>query len=119
MSSRLTPAIARGLMTRPVTRKDDMAGAPAEDRIAALLDEVGEIHHRVYRITDGTDDDWASWYADWLLDLSELPEVLGTRPVRSHLVHALVQCDLDYTAAETDEAWPHFYARALVSRFSP
>ena len=57
-----------------------MAHATAEEQVAALLDEVGETHHRVYRITEGTDDDWASWYADWLLRLSELPQVLGTAP---------------------------------------
>ena len=45
--------------------------------IVELLQEVAETHHRVYRITDGADDDWASWYADWLLDRSELPDVLG------------------------------------------
>jgi hypothetical protein len=44
-----------------------------EQNVAALLQEAAETHHRVYRITDGTDDDWASWYAEWLLDLSELP----------------------------------------------
>ncbi len=44
-----------------------------------LLHEVGETHHRVYRIVDGADDDWASWYADWLIGLSELPALLGTR----------------------------------------
>jgi hypothetical protein len=88
------------------------------DPLATLLTEVAETHHRVYRITDGTDDDWASWYADWLLNLSELPQLLGTRPVRSHLVHALVQLDRDYIAADTDEAWPDFYARGLRQIFS-
>ena len=58
-----------------------------QDPVAALLNEVAETHHRVYRITDGTDDDWASWYADWLVNLTELPKMLTTRPVRSHLVH--------------------------------
>ena len=38
------------------------------DRIADLLTEAAETHHRVYRITDGSDDDWASRYATWLLD---------------------------------------------------
>jgi hypothetical protein len=85
-----------------------------EQRIAALLDEVAETHHRVYRITDGTDDDWASWYADWLLDLSELTELLGGRPVRSHLVHALVQLDRDHVAENSDTPWPSYYARGLV-----
>ena len=95
-----------------------MARASVDDRVAALLQEAAETHHVVYRITDGTDDDWASWYATWLLDLSELPNELGTRPVRSHLVHALVQCDRDHTAAGTDEPWPRFYARDLTTRFA-
>jgi hypothetical protein len=87
--------------------------------IDELLREAAETHHRVYRITDGADDDWASWYADWLLDLSELAPVLGTRPVRSHLVHALVQLERDYTAAGTDEPWAEYYARELRRRFPP
>lgn len=99
-----------------------------EQNVAALLQEAAETHHRVYRITDGTDDDWASWYAEWLLDLSELPaeraaksrtnDVLGARPTRSHLVHALVQCDRDHTAAATDEPWQSFYASRLVQQFA-
>ena len=88
--------------------------ATPEQQIAELLHEAAETHHRVYRITDGDDADWASWYADWLLDLSELPELLGARPVRSHLVHALVQCDLDATAGEP---WEPAYAVELVRRF--
>ncbi len=92
--------------------------AAADGRaIAALLDEVSETHHRVYRITDGADDDWASFYADWLLDHSELPSLLGAAPIRSHLVHALVQLDRDHTATTADEPWTDFYARGLVDRF--
>jgi hypothetical protein len=93
-----------------------MASA-TNDPVAELLQEAAETHHRVYRITDGTDDDWASWYADWLLTLSELPQLLGTRPVRSHLVHALVQLDRDHAVAAADEAWPAFYARQLRQEF--
>lgn len=87
------------------------------ERVAMLLEEASETHHRVFRITDGVDEDWASWYADWLLDLSELSELLRARPVRSHLVHALVQLDRDQTAAGTDEPWPPFYARGLHDWF--
>ena len=88
-------------------------------RIRALLHEAAETHHVVYRIVDGDDPDWASWYADWLLELSRLPEELGSKPVRSHLVHALVQLDRDYTAAEqSGESWEDYYARGLVERFA-
>ncbi len=51
-----------------------------EDTVAAvsgLLHEAGETHHYVYRIVDGADDDWASWYAQWLITLSRLPQALG------------------------------------------
>jgi hypothetical protein len=82
-------------------------------RVAELLHEAAETHHAVYRITDGEDPDWASWYADWLLDLSELPELLGARPVRSHLVHALVQLDRDYRTTSPDERWEDWYAARL------
>jgi hypothetical protein len=86
-------------------------------KVADLLHEAAETHHTVYRITDGADEDWASWYADWLLRLSELPGILGASPVRSHLVHWLVQLDRDYTAASPGERWEDYYARQLVSAF--
>jgi hypothetical protein len=66
------------------------------ERVSALLHEVGETHHRVYRIVDGADDDWASWYADWLINLSELPSL--ERP---------------------SEPWESYYARRVVDHFKP
>jgi hypothetical protein len=83
------------------------------DKIADLLHEAGETHHLVYRITDGDDPDWASWYADWLLHLSELPQLLGAAPVRAYLIHALVQLDRDYVSESPDEPWETFYAARL------
>jgi hypothetical protein len=81
--------------------------------IRDLLHEAAETHHVVYRIVDGDDPDWASWYADWLLDLSELPLLLESRPVRSRLVHALVELDRSYVAAAPDDAWEDWYAERL------
>lgn len=91
-----------------------MESSDTTARIAELLHEAAETHHVVYRITDGDDPDWASWYADWLLDLSELSELLGARPIRSHLVHALVDLDRQYTVEEPDERWEDWYASRLV-----
>lgn len=87
-------------------------------RIADLLHEAGETHHVVFRITDGADDDWASWYADWLTRLSELPSLLDGAPVRSHLVHALVGLDREYAEAQPDERWEDYYAERLVERLA-
>ena len=85
----------------------------SQPTVADLLHEAAETHHTVYRITDGEDPDWASWYADWLLDLSELPAVLGSRPVRSHLVHALVELDRAYVEATPAKRWEDWYAERL------
>jgi hypothetical protein len=87
------------------------------EKVAALLHEAGETHHVVYRIVDGDDPDWASWYADWLLNLSELPKVLGTKPVRSELVWLLVGLGKDYGRESPDEAWPTWYARRILEHF--
>jgi hypothetical protein len=89
----------------------------APPTVAGLLHEAAETHHVVYRITDGDDPDWASWYADWLLDHSELAEILGSRPVRSHLVHALVELDRAYVATSPDMSWEDWYAERLASGF--
>jgi hypothetical protein len=87
-------------------------------RIAALLHEVGETHHTVYRIVDGDDPDWASWYSDWLTNLSELPQILGTRPVRSELTALLVSLDNDYEGAKPGTPWPQWYAERIVAHLS-
>jgi hypothetical protein len=86
-------------------------------QISGLLHEAGETHHRVYRIVDGADDDWASWYAQWLIDLSQLPDLLGARPVRSELVYLLVRLDKEYTAGAPGEPREIYYARQILRHF--
>ena len=88
------------------------------DRLANLLREAADLHHRVYRITDGADDDWATWYADWLVRLSELPEVLPRRPVRSELTMQLILCDRAHRAAGAPQPWAEFYAGLLAEFFT-
>lgn len=87
------------------------------DQIGQLMHEAAETHHRVFRIVDGADDDWASWYADWLINLSELPSLLGTKPVRSELVYLLVSLDKQYSAENPGEGWESYYARQIIEHF--
>jgi hypothetical protein len=100
-----------------VSSESGLAGKA--ERIVSLLKEAAETHHIVYRIVDGNDADWASWYADWLINLSELPDLLGARPVRSQLVYELVDLDRRYNQEKPDRAWEAFYAARLLERFSP
>jgi len=93
-----------------------MTASPVE-RISVLLHEAGETHHRVFRIVDGADDDWASWYSQWLIALSELPDLLGAKPVRSELTFLLVSLDKQYTAEQPAEPWESYYARQILRHF--
>ena len=89
------------------------------DRLAAVLREAAETHHQVFRIVDGEDPDWASWYAEWLVTLSGLPEVLGVTPVRSELVYVLVGSDKEHTARHPEAPWERFYADRIIAHFHP
>jgi hypothetical protein len=85
--------------------------------LAQLLHQVGEVHHVVFADTDGNDEDWATFYSDWLLAHSELPHLLGHTPIRSHLTSDLVQLDQAYTAASPSEPWPNWYAHRLIEKY--
>jgi hypothetical protein len=89
----------------------------ARTKIAELLRQVGEVHHTVFADTDGNDDDWATFYSDWLLAHSDLPKLLARRPIRSHLTRDLVELDEQYTAASPAEPWPAWYAQRLVAKY--
>jgi hypothetical protein len=106
-----------GLLIPRLTDVEDQAAAPLE-QIGNLLHEAGETHHHVFRIVDGADDDWASWYANWLINLSELPALLGVKPVRSELIYLLVSLDKDYTARQPGDPWETYYASRILSHFS-
>ena len=95
-----------------------ISSSDKQAEVSSLLHEAAETHHLVYRITDGDDPDWASWYADWLINLSELPALLGGKPVRSHLVALLVELDRDYSVSNPGERWEDYYAQRIVEDLS-
>lgn len=87
-------------------------------KIATLLHQVGEVHHQVFADTDGSDDDWATFYSDWLLAHSDLPRLLGRRPIRSHLTRDLVELDAEYTSKAPSDPWPAWYAQRLIGKYA-
>jgi len=86
--------------------------------LSALLHQAAETHHLVFAITDGEDPDWATWYADWLVNLSRFSELVGAKPPRSAVTYHLVSLDKEYGQADSTEAWEDFYAARLMQRLS-
>jgi hypothetical protein len=87
------------------------------NEIAELLHQAGEVHHMVFADTDGNDDDWATFYSDWLLAHSKVPQLLAHRPIRSHLTRDLVELDEQYTRQNPPEPWPAWYAARLIAKY--
>jgi hypothetical protein len=98
--------------------KERWMDATTIGKVSELLHEVAETHHRVFRISDGADDDWASWYSHWLVTLSELPDLLDAKPVRSELTCLLVRLDREYAERHPGEPWERYYAREVVEHFT-
>jgi hypothetical protein len=86
--------------------------------LSALLHQAAETHHKVFAISDGDDADWATWYADWLVNLSRLPDLVGSKPPRSAVTYQLVSLEKEYAEAGSSEAWEDFYAARLMQRLS-
>jgi hypothetical protein len=87
-------------------------------QLSALLHEAAETHHQVFAITDGDDPDWATWYADWLVNLSPFPQLVGAKPPRSEVTHSLVGLDREYAQTAPSQAWEDYYAERLMQRFA-
>ena len=87
-------------------------------QISELLREAAETHHRVYAVSDGDDPDWATWYADWLVNLSRLPSLLGVKPIRSELTYLLVVLDKAFSEGKGSGRWEDYYAARMLEHFA-
>jgi len=84
------------------------------ERVAGLLREAAQAHHRAFVATDGEDPEWPAWYADYLQ--APLGQTLGVALARSEIAKVLVEADRAYREQAPGEQWPLFYARALLER---
>ena len=86
--------------------------------LSELLHQAAETHHQVFAISDGEDLDWATWYADWLVNLSRFSDLVGAKPPRSEVTYQLVSLGKEYRQAGSTEAWEDFYAARLIERLA-
>jgi hypothetical protein len=83
------------------------------NELAELLQQTGDAHHGAYQATDGTDPEWASWYAGHLQAL--VGERLARPATRSEVAFWLVKSQQLQEATESMEPWPHFYANLILA----
>lgn len=86
------------------------------DELAELLRRTADAHHDAYEATDGTDPEWAIWYSAHLQTL--LGDGLGRPLTRSEIVYLLCMAQEQQTADESDEPWPTYYAKLMLTETS-
>ncbi len=83
-------------------------------QLAAVLERAEQVHGVVSERTAGDDPEWALFYAWWLINWSDLPDIVGSAPRLGGLTARLIALDAAYRSAPRDEPWPAFYARDLL-----
>lgn len=100
----------------PVTPGDQVTGvAVALRRLQELLEAAGVAHHRAFAATNGADDAWPQWYAEYLR--GKLSPPLKLEPPSSQLAQSLLLYHLDYRRLRHAGKWPEYYAVRLVEEY--
>jgi hypothetical protein len=86
------------------------------EELANLLNETAEAHHKAFTATDGVDDEWPIWYADYLLD--KMRVMLNSKFTKSELIYILVSAEKENGLVAPGAYWPRFYANFIVSRYT-
>jgi hypothetical protein len=96
---------------------DVMSNQSNVDSLSALFSRAKAGHVAYERdILQGTDPDWAGWYARYLLDngsqsISAWPANMAEPDALASLLREL---DSRHRAAATEEPWPDYYARHIL-----
>ncbi len=83
-------------------------------RIREILQRA-EVAHGAWAVyRGGEDDDWAGFYAAFIVRMSPIAEALGESPGRDQTVIALRALTRAYQDAASTNPWPEWYAKRFV-----
>lgn len=87
-----------------------------KQELAKWLARTGRAHHEAFTDALGYDPEWASWYADYLIEHAPWEELCLECPEPSHLSYLLTDAGRENYGLG---AWEEAYASYLVNRLSP
>ncbi len=82
--------------------------------LADLFQETGTAHHQAFIATDGVDPEWASWYAQYLVE--KLPSLLNATLPESEIAILLETASEKHAAQDPDADWKVFYAKFFMEQ---
>ena len=85
------------------------------EQLAILLEQTGKAHHEAFRATDGQDENWPAWYAEYLQ--GRLDEFVSHPPSQDELT-ALIEETERERGDTSGTPWPEVYARAIMAAYN-
>ena len=85
-----------------------------QTKLAELLSEVVEEHHKAFESTNGNDPMWALWYAKQLSASPEFADLLDRRVEVDELADLLTELDTAFQAHKKESSWQRYYAKELL-----
>lgn len=87
-----------------------------ESEIVHLFSQTFESYRGIHPGSDGKGDNWSVWYTRWLLDVSDLPELLQYKPQPDELQKKLISMDKNYTR-DTNISWQEYMGSQLYREY--
>ena len=92
-----------------------MTDATLRAQLVELFNETQPAHHRAYRATDGADDEWPLWYANYMH--TRLNGLIGGVCTLSEMVYLIVLVEKERAAHAPQAPWAEYYADFFLQRY--
>jgi hypothetical protein len=83
--------------------------------LTQLFKETGQAHHQAFSSTNGADENWPQWYADYLQ--GPLNVLFGVVLQKDELVDLLTALDKKQQMDTSHTLWADNYARLFLERY--
>ena len=75
-----------------------------DEQLEELFHDTAEAHHVAFQATDGADDDWAIWYAEYLMDHG-IGTLLEAKFIKSDLIYMLLRAAREQAVEAPGSKW--------------
>ncbi|PIR62116.1 MAG: hypothetical protein COY81_05400 [Candidatus Pacebacteria bacterium CG_4_10_14_0_8_um_filter_43_12] len=83
------------------------------DKLTHILQQAEESYKNIYPGTQKKQPEWEKWFAQWLLTLSDIRDLLGINPPQSTLEKLLGHCNTLFLQQKKDKSWSAFMAEQM------
>lgn len=84
------------------------------EKLTDLLQRASDAHHEAFADTDGTDPDWAAWFAGQIAE--GFNGLLGSELSEGQIAALLGEAEQEHLMTAPGREWPGYYAEFFIAR---